>query len=91
MRYTAHADTDDLRQAFQTRDFTTLTPCYLGVAATFHQGPQAMLVEMPTKDSTIHPHFHDIDQFQIIVRGGGKLGSSDAKPVCFDYADAYSP
>ena len=91
MRYISHADTDDHRQAFQTRDFMTLTRCYLGVAATFHQGPQAMLVEMPTKGSTIHPHFHDVDQFQIIVRGGGKLGSADAKPVCFHYADAYSP
>lgn len=91
MRYISHADTEDHRQAFQTRDFMTLTRCYLGVAATFHQGPQAMLVEMPTEGSTIQPHFHDVDQFQVVVRGGGKLGSADAKPVCFHYADAYSP
>ena len=91
MKYISHADTDDRRATFQTKDFETRTRAYLGTAAVFHQGPQAFLVEMPTQGSTIHPHFHDVDQFQIIVGGGGRLGKDDARPVCFHYADAYAP
>jgi hypothetical protein len=91
MKYVAHEETNDRQAAFQTKDFLTLTRAYIGQAAVFHQGPQALLVEMPKTGSTIHPHFHDVDQFQIIVKGGGKLGREDARPVCFHYADAYAP
>ena len=39
----------------------------------------------------ISPHFHDIDQFQIVVAGDCTMGKKDARSVTFQYADAYTP
>jgi rubredoxin len=36
-------------------------------------------------------HFHEVDQFQIIVRGKGKLGRHDVSPYCVHFARAYTP
>ena len=55
------------------------------------EGPQAFLVDLEAEGATVHPHFHDIDQFQVIVRGDGRLGPGPARPVAFHYADAYTP
>lgn len=79
------------RRDLQTKDYLSIVRCYYGSIAEAHPGPQAFLVDMPVEGSTIHPHFHDIDQFQVIVRGGGRLGPGPASPVAFHYADAYTP
>jgi hypothetical protein len=56
------------------------TPGARGWRTRFIQPPQgvvdhpvAFLVE-GTKERVIRPHYHEVDQFQVIVKGGGTLG-----------------
>ena len=76
---------------FQTPDYVNFVRPYFGKVAELCEGPQTFLVDMPTEGSTVKPHFHDVDQYQVIVRGGGKLGKEQAQPIVFHYADAYTP
>ena len=62
---------------------------YLGTDTSHRDTPQALLVEQ-SANSVIPPHFHGIDQFQVIVRGSGMLGKHAVKPVCVHYANAYT-
>ncbi|HAT36121.1 MAG TPA: hypothetical protein DCS82_10415 [Rhodospirillaceae bacterium] len=39
----------------------------------------------------IDPHFHDVDQFQVVVAGDGRMGKQKVAPITFQYADAYTP
>lgn len=71
--------------------YTSTVHNYYGRVKSMHVGPQAFLVEMPDEGSTIRPHFHDVDQFQIVVGGGGRMGPDAIAPVAFHYADAYTP
>ena len=64
---------------------------YIGTPGTINDKPQAFLVERPYAGATIKPHFHDIDQFQVVVQGDGRIGKKEVKPVTFQYADAYTP
>lgn len=52
-------------------------------------GPHAYLVEQPA-GAVIRPHFHAIDQFQVVVHGSGLLGRKPVGPVTVHYADAYT-
>jgi len=36
-------------------------------------------------------HFHQADQFQVVVAGDGRLGTHDVAPVAVHYAGAWSP
>ena len=51
--------------------------------------PMAFLVE---KDpgAIVKPHFHQADQYQVIVQGSGKMGIHDVASVAVHYTDAYS-
>src|ERR1700704_5100141 len=51
--------------------------------------PMAFLVE---KDAAaiVKPHFHQADQYQVIVQGGGRLGVHDVGTVSVHYTDSYS-
>lgn len=52
--------------------------------------PQAFFIEMVPND-VIKPHFHAVDQFQVFVSGGGKLGRDDEHlPVTIHYADRFT-
>ncbi len=51
--------------------------------------PQAFLVEQDP-NQVILPHFHEQNQFQIIVQGGGTLGRSVVAPITVHYAAAYT-
>jgi hypothetical protein len=53
--------------------------------------PQVFYVEMVDPESRINPHFHGVDQFQLIIEGDGTLGKEDVQPGCFHYADAWQP
>ena len=64
---------------------------YYGKLAQLHDGPQGFLVNLPEKGATVEPHFHDVDQFQVIVRGGGRFGKDPVGPMSFHYADAFTP
>lgn len=64
---------------------------YLGQGHQVWSGPQAYLVNQLDAGSEIYPHFHDVDQFQIFVRGSGRIGTHSVSPVVIHYVDAYSP
>jgi hypothetical protein len=57
------------------------------------EDPQAYLVEMDA-NSILKPHFHQVDQFQVIVSGSGSFGRNEVAPLVLHYADhhtAYGP
>ncbi|MFN0301721.1 MAG: hypothetical protein ACKVQU_15360 [Burkholderiales bacterium] len=51
--------------------------------------PHALLVEQDP-EQVILPHFHEQNQFQVIVNGGGTLGRSEVTPITVHYAGAYT-
>lgn len=51
--------------------------------------PVAFLVERGPGGIT-HPHFHQADQYQVVVSGYGKLGPHETGTVAVHYTDAYS-
>jgi mannose-6-phosphate isomerase-like protein (cupin superfamily) len=51
--------------------------------------PMAFLVEKEPHAVT-KPHFHEADQYQVIVQGGGRLGTHDVGTVAVHYTDAWS-
>lgn len=52
-------------------------------------GPCGHLVRQPP-DHVIHPHFHEADQYQVFVAGGGHIGGHAVKTGSVHYADGYS-
>jgi hypothetical protein len=64
---------------------------YFGVQQRIAEGPQAYLVDMPDEGSRISPHYHDVDQYQVVVDGDGVIGPHPLRPVTYQYADAYTP
>ena len=63
---------------------------YFGSGVEIREGPQAFLVEQQP-NITLRPHFHRVDQFQVVVAGGGKLGKEDLHPIDIHYSDAFTP
>lgn len=51
--------------------------------------PQAFLVEQGP-GATVPPHFHYVNQFQVVVAGGGRLGSRAVAPLAIHYAGAHT-
>jgi hypothetical protein len=51
--------------------------------------PMAFLVEKEA-NAVVHPHFHQADQYQVVVQGGGRLGTHDIASIAVHYTDAYS-
>jgi hypothetical protein len=51
--------------------------------------PMAFLVEKEA-GAVVHPHFHQADQYQVVVQGAGRLGRHDIASVAVHYTDAYS-
>lgn len=51
--------------------------------------PMAFLVEKEAA-AVVRPHFHQADQYQVIVQGSGRLGVHDVASVAVHYTDAYS-
>lgn len=54
-----------------------------------HLMPMAFLVEQDP-GTTAHAHFHQQDQFQIVVNGSGTMGLHDAGPVTVHFTGAYT-
>jgi hypothetical protein len=52
-----------------------------------HREPQAFLVEQEA-NAVVHPHFHFVDQFQVVVEGGGKIGRHAVEPIMAHFAGA---
>ena len=64
---------------------------YIGSPGLINAQPQAFLVDRLYPGALIPPHFHDIDQYQVVVEGACAMGKKAADPVTFQYADAYTP
>lgn len=64
---------------------------YIGEPGQLSQAAQAFLVVRAFAGARIEPHFHDVDQFQVIVQGDGRIGKKAVRPVTFQYADAFTP
>lgn len=51
--------------------------------------PMAFLVEKEA-GAVVRPHFHQADQYQVVVQGSGRFGIHDVASVAIHYTDAYS-
>ena len=51
--------------------------------------PMAFLVEQPA-GSVVASHFHEANQFQLVVAGSGTLGSHAVQPVAVHYSNAFN-
>ncbi len=51
--------------------------------------PQSFLVEQDP-DSVILPHFHEQNEFQVVVKGSGSFGRHPVRPLSVHYAGAYT-
>lgn len=63
---------------------------YFGANNAITRGPQGFYVDFGP-NFLIKPHFHRVDQFQIVVRGVGKIGKHDLSPVTVHYTDGFTP
>ena len=61
---------------------------YLGDHTDAAAGPQAYLVRQGTAE--LGAHFHEVDQFQVVVGGAGTLGREPVGRGVLHYADAYT-
>jgi rubredoxin len=52
--------------------------------------PQCFLVEN-TPHRVLRTHYHDVDQFQVIMSGGGTLGKHAVRPYTVHFARAHTP
>jgi hypothetical protein len=52
--------------------------------------PQLLLVEQPEPGSSLLPHYHGSDQFQIFMDGNGRLGAHAVNPVYIHYTNRYT-
>ena len=51
--------------------------------------PQAFLVEQDP-DSEILPHYHEEDEFQVVVEGGGSFGRHPVQPITVHFAGSHT-
>ncbi|MBW4093022.1 MAG: hypothetical protein HIU82_18265 [Proteobacteria bacterium] len=51
--------------------------------------PMAFLVEKDA-GAVVHPHFHQADQFQVVMGGSGRLGRHNVAGIAVHYTDAWS-
>ncbi len=52
--------------------------------------PQGFLVEQPPGAVTL-PHFHETNQFQVVVGGAGRFGKQPVSALSVQYANAHTP
>lgn len=84
------ASEDATTKIVERHDDTVLVRNYLGTVMELGVGPQAFLAEMDA-GARVGSHFHDVDQFQLFVRGRGRIGKDEWAPGSFHYADAFTP
>jgi hypothetical protein len=63
---------------------------YFGNNQVIGRGPQGFFVHFGP-NFHISPHFHRVDQYQIVVRGSGRIGKHELSPVSVHYADGFTP
>ena len=57
----------------------------------FTDGPQAFRIDFAEPGGVIKPHFHRVNQFQVIVDGDGTLGKKPVQAIAFHYTDGFTP
>jgi rubredoxin len=88
----AHADAAATRKPNERRPMgvrwntTFMTP----PAPDVPQDPHAFLVES-TKEDHFGTHFHRVDEFQVVLRGGGNMGKHALVPGLVHFARADTP
>ena len=55
-----------------------------------HGAPNVFMIES-SQNRVLDTHFHDVDQFQIVVGGGGSLGRHKLTPYSIHFARAFTP
>jgi hypothetical protein len=63
---------------------------YFGSNRAIDRGPQGFFVHFGP-NFHISPHFHRVDQYQIVVQGTGRIGKHELSPVTVHYADSFTP
>jgi hypothetical protein len=89
---------DDQSTSAMAADHLAVRP-YIGIAPTGRYDSeghgrsvaQAFLVESGPDKPELRTHFHTVDQFQYIARGGGTVGRHRVSPGTVHYADRYTP
>src|SRR5882757_7445696 len=64
---------------------------FVGSYTADDRAAQGYLVSYDEAGGTIPPHFHGVDQWQVVIDGGGRLGKHDASAVLVHYTDGYTP
>jgi hypothetical protein len=67
----------------------TDTPEYVPPVAGEIREPQTFLVEQEP-GAIVHPHFHYVNQFQVVVDGHGTLGKDPVRAVTVHFSGAYT-
>ena len=62
-----------------------------GVTLTQFFGVRQALLTRFDPGKVSLPHFHRVDQFQVVVGGGGKLGRHVRRLYCVHFSRAYTP
>ncbi|MFN4089919.1 MAG: hypothetical protein ACK4QW_12885, partial [Alphaproteobacteria bacterium] len=62
-------------------------PDYVDPAPGEKRAPQAFMVQQEP-GAVVHPHFHYVDQFQVVVEGGGEIGQQPLRPLTVHFAGA---
>jgi hypothetical protein len=63
---------------------------YLGDESSPGRGPQCFRVEIPQPEFKINAHFHFVDQFQVVISGGGTLARRPYEALTVHYTDSYT-
>lgn len=71
----------DGRETWVSRFFTA--------SADTPDRPVAFLVEKKAH-AIVPPHFHEVNQFQVIAEGHGRLGKSQVRPFTLHYTNGYT-
>jgi hypothetical protein len=62
---------------------------YFGRAGSPYHSPQGFYIEQ-TPGSVVPPHFHEVNQFQVIVAGGGTMGGHSLRPFAIHYSGMFT-
>jgi rubredoxin len=84
---------DDVRAGAKTREVEigqAIRTEFLCPELGNKSDPHAFLAER-TANGIIRPHYHDVDQFQIVVTGGGTFGKHELAMHTVHFARAYTP
>ena len=87
------ASFDDVKSKRTERQIPTGTAwrtSFIDPDANDPASPQAFLVE-GTAGRVIKPHFHDYDQYQVVVSGGGVLGKHQLQINAVHFSRKYTP